>query len=157
MDKYHIYMRRFGTADDESQPIMDLETDFPGLKYKEASGLLKKGKPKNIYTEEYADSDELRYYFPDEVCREATEITLSFVFVGENRNKAFEDFYNYVKAGPVYYWDTVRKRRAELLLAEEVEPGDDLYKGSSPYIDVDFKFTNIKGQTTMVNESGEDA
>lgn len=153
MSSYHIYMKRFGTDNDAAQPTKDLEADFPGLKYKSSAGLLKKGKPKNIYTEEYADSDSLRYYFPDEICREATDITLSLLFIGANRLQTFENFYSYVKAGPVYFWDSVRMRRAEMLLTEEVDPGDDLYKGSEPYLAVNFKFTNIKGETSIVTKT----
>ena len=150
MSEYKFYMKRFGTDDDASQVTKDLEVDFSGLRYKEASGLLSKGAPKNIYTEDYSDSDELRYYVPEQICREATEVSLTFVFIGDDRNQVYEDFYAYVKEGPVYYWDTARKRRAALLLTEAVEVDDDIYKGN-PYIEVEFQFQNLYGEAPITS------
>lgn len=149
---YHIYMRRFGTDSDETQPVIDLEADFPGLRYKESKGLSAKGAPKNIYVEEYADSDRARVFIPEEVCREATEITLTLLFVGEDRRKVFDDFYDYVKNGKFYYWDDVRKRKAAVVLNSAVEPSDDIFKGSDVYIQADFTFQNLYGQTFRLCE-----
>ena len=129
-----------------NQKEMDLETDFPGLRYKEAKGLETKGKPSNVYVETYADSDKARVYIPKELCRDATEVTLTLVFIGENRRKAYNDFYSYVKLGKFYYWDTARNKRATLVLTSAVEPTDDIFKGT-PYIEADFVFMNINGDT----------
>lgn len=147
MSKYNFFMRRFGTSDDDNQPIINLEEDFPGLRYKEAKGLMTKGKPKNIYFEEYADSNKIRAYIPDVICRESTEITMTFLFVGENRRKAYDDFYNYVSQGAVWYWDDARNKKVALILNAAVEPSDDIMKGSDLYIEADFVFKNIYGRT----------
>jgi hypothetical protein len=88
-------------------------------------------------------------YVPKKLCREPTEVTLTFVFVGENRRKAYNDFYEYIKLGKFYYWDTARYKRATLVLTSAVEPADDTFKGSD-YILADFVFTNINGATEDV-------
>jgi hypothetical protein len=43
---YKFYMQRVDVA---GQQEKDLESDFPGLRYKEAKGLETKGKPTNVY------------------------------------------------------------------------------------------------------------
>lgn len=143
---YKFYMQRIDIAEQQKK---DLESDFPGLRYKEAKGLETKGKPTNVYVENYADSDKARVYVPKELCREPTEVTLTFVFVGENRRKAYNDFYEYIKLGKFYYWDTARYKKATLVLTSAVEPTDDTFKGSD-YILADFVFTNINGATEDV-------
>lgn len=152
MDDYKHYMQLYGTSDDMSQPIKDLERDFVGLKYKEATGLDAKGKPKNIYFEEYADSDEVRAYIPESICREATEVKLTFVFLGTERRKIFNDFYEYVKVGKHKYWDNVRKKMVYIVLNGEVKPSSDILIGDKPYIIATFPFKNLYGQSFDVEE-----
>lgn len=145
---YKFYMQRIDIAD---QPVRDLEgeTGFLGLRYKEAKGLETKGEPSNVYVEHYADSDQARVYVPKELCRKPTEVTLTFVFIGEDRRASYNAFYDYVKLGKFYYWDTARNKRATLVLTSAVEPTDDTFKGSD-YILADFVFTNINGATEDV-------
>lgn len=126
--------------------LKDLEKDFAGLRYVKCEGLEAKGKP-YIYTEKYADSDELRVYIPDQINREATTITLSLCFIGEDRRDIYNNFYDYVKKGKFKYWDTVRNKEALLVLTNEVSPKEDSLKGSTPFIEVDFKFQNLYGAT----------
>lgn len=126
--------------------VKDLERDFVGLRYQKCVGLNDKGKPKNIYTEEYSDSDTLRVWQGAEVTRKATDITFSFVFMGDTRHKAFEDFYAYAKIGTIKYWDTARNKEALLVLTNEVKIGDEDWYGSTPYFKVDFKFQNLWGE-----------
>lgn len=149
MNRYSIYMQR---VDKEGEPLKNLETDFPGLFYYSCEGLSAKGKPKNIHTESYADSDGSRVWIPENVCRESTEITLSLLFKGDNRRDVFDEFYSYVKDGLFYYWDTKRMRRAKMFLSGEVEPSDDIMKGSDVYILAEFPFTNVLGETEKVTE-----
>ena len=139
--KYKFYIRKDGDNVEK-----DLEVDFEGLRYVKCEGLLDKGKRKNIYTESYSDSDELRVWQGDEVTREATDITFTFVFMGDNRQAVYEDFYNYVKNGKLTYYDTARNKEALMVLIEAYKPKEDNWKGSTPYIQADFKFKNLRGE-----------
>lgn len=149
MSDVKFYMKQ--DADDTSW--VSIEEVFDGLKYKECKGLEDKGKPKNIYTESYADANELRVYMPKEVYRESTTITFTFVFIGENRQSVYEDFYDFVSEKKIYYFDTKRKKKAYMLLNDAVTVGEDVYKGSVPYILVDFKFTNIWGECKQMSDA----
>lgn len=130
----------------DGESAKDLEIDFEGLKYSKCTGLLDKGKRKNVHIENYADSDTLRVWQGDTVTREATNITFTFFFVGDNRQGTFDMFYNYIKNGRITYWDTKRKKKALLILVDKTEPKEDVYKGSIPYISIDFKFQNLWGE-----------
>lgn len=129
-----------------SGTLKDLEVDFLGMKYSKCEGLLNKGKRKNIHTETYADSDTLRVWQGEEVTREATTITFTFVFAGDARQSVYDSFYEYVKNGVIAYWDTARMKEARLVLIDALEPSDDIFVGSTPYIKVDFKFQNLWGE-----------
>lgn len=126
--------------------LKDLEVDFLGMKYSRCVGLMNKGKRKDIYTEQYSDSDTLRVWQGEKVTREATTITFTFVFAGKNRVDVYESFYNYVKNGIISYYDTARMKEARIVLMDALEPSDDIYKGSTPYIKADFKFQNLWGE-----------
>lgn len=139
-DTIKHYMQKQG-----ENPI-DLEAYFPGLKYSKSAGLLTKGKRKNVVVESYADSDTLRVWQGADVTREATNITFTFYFVGDDRQSVYEAFYNYIKNGQISYWDTKRKKVALLIFSDKSDPKEDIYKGSIPYILVDFKFQNLWGE-----------
>lgn len=125
---------------------VDIETRFEGLLYSKCEGLLTKGKRKDIYEEKYADDDKLRVWQGEKVTREATTITFTFFFVGENRLHTYQNFYDYVKNGKLYYYDTKRLKKAYMVLKEALDPQEDVYKGSTPYIKADFKFQNLWGE-----------
>lgn len=130
----------------DGESAKDLEVDFEGLKYSKCTGLLDKGKRKNVHIENYADSDTLRVWQGETVTREATNITFTFFFVGDSRQGTFDMFYNYIKNGRITYWDTKRKKQALLILVDKTEPKEDVYNGSIPYISIDFKFQNLWGE-----------
>jgi len=148
MSDVKFYMKQ----DPSSDGWQSIEEVFDGLKYKECKGLEDKGKPKNIYTESYADADKLRVYMPVTVYRESTTITFTFVFIGDNRQSVYEQFNSFVSGKKIYYFDTMRKKNAYLLLNEAVTMGEDVYKGSVPYMLVDFKFTNIWGECKQMTD-----
>lgn len=129
-----------------SDTLRDLEAYFLGMKYSKCEGLLNKGKRKNIHTETYADSDTLRVWQGEEVTREATTITFTFVFAGSTRQSVYDSFYEYVKNGVIAYYDTARMKEARLVLIDALEPSDDIFVGSTPYIKADFKFQNLWGE-----------
>lgn len=136
----------------------DLETDFSGLCYISCKGLSSFGKPKNIYTENYAEDNGLRTYYPTDktggtVAREVTAIELDLLFKGEQRRANYDSFCNYVKSNRIFYWDTARHKKVWLILTEAVEPSDDVIKGV-PYIRATFKFQNLWGEGKTCDDSG---
>ncbi len=126
--------------------LKDLESDFSGLLYVECKGLLDKGKRKNVYIEEYADSDQVRVWQGESVTREPTNITLTLYFRGNSRQDTYDAFYEYVKNGIISYYDSVRLKEARLVLIDALEPKDDIFKGSDPFISASFKFQNLWGE-----------
>lgn len=138
--EYKFYMSK------EGESVRDLEKDFEGMRYVKCTGLLDKGKRKNIYTESYSDSDTLRVWQGEEVTREATEVVFTFVFIGDSRQSVYKDFYNYVKNGKITYYDTARNAESLLVLIDAIKIKDDTWKGSTKYIEVDFKFKNLWGE-----------
>lgn len=126
--------------------LKDLEVDFSGMLYYKCEGLLNKGKRKDIVIESHANSDKVRVWQSANLSREETNITFTFYFKGEERLSVYEQFYEYVKDGIISYWDTKRLKEARLVLVDALEPSNDLYKGSEPYISADFKFKNLWGE-----------
>jgi hypothetical protein len=125
----------------------DIEKRWNGLKYSKCDGLNAKGKRKNVHVEKYADSPELRVWQdPDVVLREATDITFTFYFTGDNRQEIFDRFVRFCSNGKIHYWDTMRKKEAFMVFVEQTKPKEDTYKGTVPYILVDFKFQNLWGE-----------
>lgn len=126
----------------------DIETRFSGLHYLKCKGLEDKGKVKNKYQESFADTQSLLVYEPTgDVYLEPTDVTLTLLFVGPNRMQVYNDFYNYVKKGKFYYYDTYRKMEAYITLIEAVKPSDVKFIGSTPYVQADFKFKNLWGES----------
>lgn len=128
-------------------PIKDLESDFEGLLYSKAKGLNDKGKIKNAYSEKYADSDRLRVYFPEEPKREATTVTFTFYFVGENRYAVFDEFVKYVSGGFRAFWDTKRKKKLIFYAPEAVTVANERWHSGTPYLSFDLKVQNVFGET----------
>lgn len=124
----------------------DIELKFPGLKYMSAKGLFDKGEPKNRYIEQHANSDKLRAWIGDPICRKATEIDFVFVFEGESRQSTFESFYNYISTGRVDYWDSRRMKWAKMILLDEFTTKEEKWLGSKPYIELSVKMQNIYGE-----------
>lgn len=147
-DGYKYYMSRYIKSSKSWEKEVSLEDYFKGLKYVSCDGLSAKGKVKNIYTENYAETEELRCYIPDEIARENTDIELVLAFSGTNRRDVYDQFMTWVSGYKVKFWDTCRNREVEMVLIESPEIEDDYLYGSDPYMTVTFKFKNIKGQTT---------
>ena len=127
---------------------VDIETMFAGLHYLKCQGVEDKGKVKNKYQESFADSQSLKVYEPTgSVYLEPTDITLSLIFVGDNREQVYNSFYTYIRKGKFYYYDTYRKLEAYIVLMEAVKPSEVMFIGSTPYIKADFKFKNMWGES----------
>lgn len=124
------------------------------MRYSKCTGLEAKGKPKNIYTESFPDSNELVVYMPSVVHRDSTDVVFTFLFIGEEKQKVYDNFYNYIKDSEIYYYDTKRLKKVKLLLLDAVTPTEDNYKGSINYLSADFKFKNIRGFSENCDENG---
>lgn len=124
----------------------DIESRFPGLRYSACTGLNDKGKRTNVHIEKHANSDTLRVWQGTDVTREATTITFTLYFIGDDRQEVYDNFYKYISNGKIFYWDNVRKKEALLIFTDSLKPKEDIYKGSVPYILADFKFQNLYGE-----------
>lgn len=144
-NKYKFYMSRW--IDNAWEEQVSLEDYFSGMKYVSCEGLSTKGKIKNIYTENYAEVEDLRVYMPETVVRENTDIEFVFGFEKENRRDTFDSFVDWVSGYKIKYWDTARNRELEMVLIDKVDVDEDILIGSSPFITVNFKFKNLKGST----------
>lgn len=152
---YKFYIQRVkkaadGTYISEGNPI-SLEDEYVGLKYSKMDGLNTIGKTKNIYTEKYADGDMLRVYYPKAVKNEATTVTLTLYFFGENRADILENFLYELRQCVHRYWDTARNLWFDFYIDGEVKPTDENWYSGTPYFKVDLKMQNIYGETYKVN------
>lgn len=145
MADYKFYMSRW--IDNAWEAQVSLEDYFSGMKYISCEGLSTKGKIKNIYTENYAEVEDLRVYMPETAVRENTDIEFVFGFEKDNRRDTFDSFVDWVSGYKIKYWDTARNRELEMVLIDKVEVDEDILIGSSPFITVNFKFKNLKGST----------
>lgn len=142
---YYIFMRRCDKSGNNlEESSKDLEWDFPGLKYMSLKGLDSIGDPK-IYVEEYADSDTLRTYIPKDVKNSPIECELTLAFVGANRYDVYYNFNEYVRQGYHRYFDSVRKKALIFFVNDKIEPTEEIWKGSTPYLQVTYKLKSIKG------------
>lgn len=128
----------------------NLEVDFKGMRYQEADGLNLMGKPR-IYTETYADAEMTRVWIPEELTYEPTTITFSFVFLGEDRYKTYDAFVSWVSGKKMAYWDSARWKRAFFYVGDSVQPAEEKWYGSTPYLRLQLKVTNVYGRTFDVS------
>ena len=138
------YMQPYLPGDGYPRQTMDLERDFPGLTYLEATGLSNLGEVKNIYIEEYAESSEKRVYIPETVTHETGDVKMRFLFTGEDLRDTYDSFCKSVSGTRIRYWDTARWRVAEMVLTSAVDIDEDVLKGGKPYMIAEFSFTLIK-------------
>ena len=139
---------------DNDATIKDLEKDFIGLKYCKCVGLEARGARKNVYTENYADSDEIRVWQGKDVTREATEIVFTFYFLGDSRQSIIDSFYEYIKNGLISYWDTKRYKKAYMIFKDKFTISEDMFVGSTPYKKVDVTFQNLWGECKNCDDGG---
>lgn len=130
----------------------DLETDFEGLKYSSLSGIETLGAAKNIYEETYSDASKVRVYMPEQVEREATEITLTLYFIGKNRFKTYRDFNDYISGKFLKYWDTARNRGFMFYSKNEIKVSEGIWYGSNPYLKCEYALQNVNGSTFTLDE-----
>lgn len=138
------YVKREGDAD-----AVNTKSLWPDMWLLESKNVAAYGKPKNVVTESFAETDGLRVWTPTAVAHEATDVTLTFCFLdgAANRYDAYDAFVAYVEGMVFEWWDTVRFRKERLLLTEKVEPKEHFH-GDIPYIEAEFKFKNVDGKAT---------
>lgn len=136
----------------EGSVAKDLERDFEGLMYSEAKGMNNKGKIKNVYSEKYSDSDRLRVHYPSVPTREATSVTFTFFFTGENRRRTYDEFYEYITGGFRAFWDNARNKRLFFFAPNDYKVGEEKCYGGTPYIKLELEVQNYFGCTFDINE-----
>lgn len=146
---YKFYMQECTSYGSPLGAEKDLEADFEGLRYAKCEGLDTYGKPR-VYTETYADSDTLRAYVPSELTRDATKVTFTFYFKGENRRATYFDFLDYVSNGYHIYRDTARGRKFVFIVTEEIKPASEKWYGNEPYLELKLTVQNLNGKTEKV-------
>ena len=131
--------------------LIDIEEQFK-CKYVKFEGLSETGKVKNIYTETYAETEELRMYIPDEVLYDNTEMSLTLLFAPDTENDSdVQDneraFFEYVSGHKIEYHDTFRNRYVSLILLNKPEVIGEVLYGGSRYREVKYTFKNIYGRS----------
>ena len=131
--------------------LIDIEEQFK-CKYVKFEGLSETGRVKNIYTETYAETEELRMYIPDEVLYDNTDMSLTLLFspYSENDSDVQDNeraFFEYVSGHKIEYHDTFRNRYVSLLLLNKPEVVGEVLYGGSRYREVKYTFKNIYGRS----------
>lgn len=154
MNKSSQYIHRMQRIDILGQAEIDIEETFKGLRYLKATGLYDIGKSKNIYTEEYADSDKLRVYMPPDnnYTNEATVITMTFLVIGDpkTRQTTIKEFTDYIRKGVIRYYDTARYAQFDFVIIDEIKVSDERWHGSQPYVEIQIPMQNLNGKTVLV-------
>ena len=148
-------MQRFGEEDADWK---DLETEFPGLRYKECTGLNAYGEPTNIYAEEFAETSKSEAYVSSKPAHKQTTIKLTlYFFEGEGDCESGKDdtsylgFMEFITGCKIAYRDTVRKRKVLMYLSGATEPKSDTLYGQK-YKEVTFTFKNVYGHSFGYDE-----
>ena len=159
--KYKFYIQKYGRkywdknksqyVEEAKGELIDIEAQFK-CKYVKFEGLSETGKVKNIYTETYAETEELRMYIPDEVLYENTDMSLTLLFSPYSKNDSdVQDneraFFEYVSGHKIEYHDTFRNRYVSLLLLNKPEVVGEVLYGGSRYREVKYTFKNIYGRS----------
>ena len=159
--KYKFYIQKYGRkywdknksqyVDEAKGELIDIEEQFK-CKYVKFEGLSETGKVKNIYTETYAETEELRVYIPDEVLYENTELSLTLLFAPDSENDSDVQnneraFFEYISGRKIEYHDTFRNRYVSLLLLNKPEVVGEVLYGGSRYREVKYTFRNIYGRS----------
>ena len=159
--KYKFYIQKYGRkywdknksqyVEEAKGELIDIEAQFK-CKYVKFEGLSETGKVKNIYTETYAETEELRVYIPDEVLYENTDLSLTLLFAPDSANDSDVQnneraFFEYISGHKIEYHDTFRNRYVSLLLLNKPEVVGEVLYGGSRYREVKYTFKNIYGRS----------
>ena len=158
---YKFYIQKYGRkywdknksqyVEEAKGELIDIEAQFK-CKYVKFEGLSETGKVKNVYTETYAETEELRTYIPDEVLYENTDMSLTLLFAPSSTDdNDVQDnervFFEYVSGHKIEYHDTFRNRYVSLLLINKPEVVGEVLYGGSRYREVKYTFKNLYGRS----------
>lgn len=159
--QYNHYIQRLDARGNVTDPQwIDIEEEFPGLLYEKATGLNDIGNTKNIYTEEYADSDRKRVYLPGDmdhdvslIANEGTTINMTFLVVGDalSRQQIIERFESEIRTGIHRYRDDARHREFDFIVQNEIKVSDERWHGTTPYVEIEVPMQNLNGKTRDVS------
>ena len=155
---YKFYIQKATKTGSPDGDAINIEKHFNGLHYLSCKGLEAKGAIKNTYKESFPESNGVKSYHPsdsgNEVTHKETTVTLTLLFDGyDGLRDTYNEFYNLVKSSRIFFWDTARHKKAFLMLENENAPSADVIK-NTPYIKVDFIFTNLWGISKKCDDSG---
>ena len=158
---YKFYIQKYGRkywdknksqyVEEAKGELIDIEAQFK-CKYVKFEGLSETGKVKNIYTETYAETEELRMYIPDEVLYDNTDMSLTLLFApSSTEDNDVQDneraFFEYISGHKIEYHDTFRNRYVSLLLLNKPEVVGEVLYGGSRYREVKYTFKNVYGRS----------
>lgn len=130
---------------------LDIEARF-GCKYQSFTGLGEDGDASNVYTEEYAEGEQVRVYEPDpsELVHSSTEckLTLLWCLKGDNfLNQALETvFQGFIFGRRIIWYDTFRQKYFILLMQKQPSVGEEKLYGGQQWRQVTYTFTNLAGK-----------
>ncbi len=150
MNDYKFYMMRYGEL---GAVWKDLETGFPGLRYKECTGLNSYGEPTNMYAEDFAETSKAEVYVSSTPAYKQTTIKLTLIFLEDDTkdDKSYRDFMAFITGSKIAYRDTARKRKVLMYLSGATEPKSDTLYGQK-YKEVTFTFKNVYGHSFGYDE-----
>lgn len=148
-------------------PAKDLEASFVGLRYKQITGLNYFGEPKGHYTESFVEENGVRHFSPmlGNTVKE-TDVTLTLYFFGHTLGASDEELYKEARetyyqfcgfiltTSLLVYYDNVRRRKVKLYYSSATSPKTDRLYGE-PYLEVSFKFKNMFGQSSELDDDFE--
>lgn len=154
MEECKFYMMRYGGPD---AIWRDLELDFPGLRYKECTGLNSYGEPTNMYSEDFAETSKAEVYVSGTPAHKQTTIKLTLIFLEDDTkdDKSYRDFMAFITGSKIAYRDTARKRKVLMYLSGATEPKSDTLYGQK-YKEVTFTFKNVYGHSLGYDEQFPD-
>ena len=165
MAEYEFFMKRVMRGEDGNETVSEeknLEVDFPGLKYNAFEGLNAYGKPKNVYTEEYAERDKASVYVSPNPTYDQTTLKLKLYFFDSDGqttdsesydaiDEVYHSFVEFISGCKIIYRDTARKRKVMMVLEDATTPDADRIYGI-PYKSVTFTFKNIYGRSFPITD-----
>lgn len=151
MNDYKFYMMRYGEL---GAVWKDLGTDFPGLMYKECTGLNSYGEPTNMYAEDFAETSKAEVYVSSTPAHKQTTINLTLIFLEDDTkdDKSYRDFMAFITGYKIAYRDTARNRKVLMYLSGATEPKSDTLYGQK-YKEVTFTFKNVYGHSFGYDET----
>ena len=142
MGKYYIQHKTGGD-------VVDIESTYEGLFVVDTSGLINKGKLKNVYTETFADKKGMKVSYGSTPLFEATSPSISFVIIkfasaSTDIVDVYTSFIDFITGKTIFFWDDIRNVKVELAMLNAVTANDIQIRGQER-IEFEVEFTNVNG------------